>query len=477
VMHAGKPSAGLAAALLALSSAPAGAQTVEELQRQIDELKAQVKALTEARAAAAPEAAAPADAPVATATAPASPVMPEPVAPPPPQLAQAAPPPTADKPWYERLQLRGYAQIRYNAFLSGDETAPAGISRLRSVQDSSINENGNFSLRRVRIALQGNVTDDIAIYIQPDFATAVNNQSGSERREGFVQLRDAYVDWFLDDANSFRLRIGQMKIPFGWENLQSSSSRIPLDRSDAINSGPVSERDIGIAALYTPPAAAAVWSRLAKDGQKTFGNNAAFAVGVYNGQGGNRTERNGSLSTVAMATWPFALDGLGLDGQVLELGGSVLLNRFRPELRAGGVSAIDYDDERVGIHAILYPQPFGVQAAWNWGRGPEWDRDLLAIREQSLNGGYVQLMYDLGETSLGRIIPYGRWQRYRGGWKASLNAPSLATDELELGLEWRFMKALELTLAFATTERAEADERRTGRAEGSLIRTQLQWSY
>jgi hypothetical protein len=36
---------------------------------------------------------------------------------------------------------------------------------------------------------------------------------------------------------------------------------------------------------------------------------------------------------------------------------------------------------------------------------------------------------------------------------------------------------LELTIAYSHMKRLEADERRTGRAEGDLIRTQLQWNY
>ncbi|WP_276309818.1 porin [Phenylobacterium deserti] len=401
------------------------------------------------------------------------------------QSAQAAAAPVAEseeepsKAWYERLRLRGYTQLRYNGFLSGDDTAPDGLSRLRSVHDASINESGGFSLRRVRLVLEGDVTDRVSLYLQHDFGAAVNNQSGTERRENFGQLRDAYVDVFPTRDRTVRIRFGQSKVPFGWENLQSSSNRLTLDRSDAINSGVPGERDIGVVAYYTPTRVQAIWDRLKENDQKLFGNYGAFGVGVYNGQGTNRTERNNSLMTVAMATWPFELDGLGpmFEGQVLELGGSAMLNKFRPEIRAGGVSAVDYDDNRVGLHAILYPQPFGIQAEWSGGRGPEFDETTRTIREQSLGGGYVQLMYDMGETAVGRVIPYARWQRYRGGWKASTNAPRLETDEFELGFEWHFMESLELTTAYARMKRREPDERRVGRAEGDLIRTQLQWSY
>lgn len=480
----------IAGTLLALPG-PAAAQTIEELKREIDELRTMVKALQAAQAAGTPHAAEPktiaagasvtaGGAPVPATSLAASPAV-APVAATsanaPVVLASA--PAHKSKAWYERLMIRGYTQMRYNAFLSGDDTAPAGISRLRSVHDSSISDKGSFSLRRVRLVLQGDVTDRLSIYIQPDFATAVNNQAGSERREGFGQLRDAYADFFLDKDKRFHLRFGQSKVPYGWENLQSSSNRLTLDRSDAINSAVPGERDLGVVAFYTPTHVQKIWDRLAEDGQKLFGNYGAFGLALYNGQGINKTEQDKHLMKVAMATWPFELDGLGemFEGQVLEVGASGMLNKVRPEIRSGGVSAIAYDDNRAGAHIVLYPKPFGFQAEWNWGKAPQFDTATQTIRSKKLSGGYIQTMYRIKESPIGPIMPYARWQRYRGGWKASTNAPRLETDELELGVEWQIIKPLELTIAYASMKRSEADERRTGRAEGQLIRTQLQFSY
>lgn len=464
-----------AVSLIALMPDMAQAQTSADLQRQIDALKAQVEALTAALAAG--KGAAPA--PVAASATPAPPAAFAAASAPPPAPVPAATAAPKAKAWYEKLSLRGYTQMRYNGFLSGDDTAPTGESRLRSVHDSSISDRGSFSLRRARLVVQGDISDRVSLYLQSDFATAVNNQAGSERREGFAQLRDAYADVFLDKAKSLRLRFGQSKVNYGWENMQSSSNRLTLDRSDAINSAVPSERDLGVVAYYTPPSVQKIWDRLGHDGQKLFGNYGAFGLGVFNGQGTNRTEQNRGLMKVAFATWPFALDGLGdaFEGQVFEIGGSAMLNDVQPELRSGAVSAVAYKDNRVGLHAILYPQPLGIQAEWNWGKGPEYDRDSLSILTRSLQGGYVQMMYRLPTESIGALMPYGRWQHYRGGWKASTNAPRLETDEVELGLEWQPWKALEFTLAYARMKRAEADERRTGRAEGDLIRTQVQWNY
>lgn len=462
---------------------PDYADIIADLQRQIDELKATVadlKAAQMASTAPAPAAvAAPDAAPALAQASPSAPVVA------PTALAQAAssttPPAQASarrgKPWYEKLTLRGYTQMRMNQIVSGDDTAPAGVSRLRTIGDGDVRDNGTFSLRRVRLVLQGDVNDYLSLYLQPDFAVAVSNQSAGERREGFAQLRDAYADVFPTGDKSFRIRLGQSKVPYGWENMQSSSNRLALDRTDAINSAAPGERDLGVVAYYTPPRVQKIWDRLSADGQKLFGNYGAFGLGIFNGQGLNRTETNSNVMTVALATWPFELDGLGLDGQVLELGGSIMRNRVNIELRTGGVSPVSYKDNRVGLHGILYPQPFGLQAEWNWGTGPQFDPVTRQIQERPLRGGYVQAMARVRQSPLGPFYPFARWQYYRGGFKGAINAPRLETEELELGLEFLPTPTLELTVTYGWASRREADERRFGQAEGELLRVQAQWNY
>ncbi len=485
-----RPSYGLAvrlitAGLLASTCAPAMAQTespassqvpdqattIADLQRQIDELKAMVSALQTTQAAPSPS-----PAPIA---APA-PAQPAPVsAPPAPDsipLAAATPKPKREA-WYEKLRLRGYTQMRFNQIVSGDADAPAGVSRLRSIHDSAVNGDSNFTFRRMRLVLQGDLNEHVSVYFQPDFAAAVSNQSVGERREGTVSLRDMYADVFPTGDKSFRIRLGQSKVPYGWENMQSSSNRLALDRTDAINSAASGERDLGIVAYYTPPRVQAIWDRLADDGQKLFGNYGAFGFGVFNGQGLNRTETDNDLMAVALATWPFELDGLGLNGQVFEIGGSVMRNTIRPEIRTGGVSPVGFKDNRVNLHAILYPQPFGVQAEWNWGTGPEFVPATGRIEERPVDGGYVQVMAKIDQTPIGTIHPFARWQYYRGGFKAAINAPRLETEELELGLEFQIDPALEITTTYGWASRKEADERRFGQAEGQILRVQAQWNY
>lgn len=455
---------------------------IAALQAQVDQLTAMVRALQAAQAAA-PAANALAAAPVAPQAAPATAPAGAAPASTPVQLAAAAaaehPPEHKKKAWHEKLMIRGYTQLRVNEILSGPRTAPSGVSRLRSVQDGGINENGNFSFRRARLVVQGDISDRVSLYMQGDLAAAVSNQSGTERREAFFQMRDAYADVFIDKAKTFRVRLGQSKVPFGWENMQSSSNRIPLDRTDAINAPVPGERDLGIVAYYTPPKIQKIWDELTADGQKLFGNYGAFGMGVFNGQSINRTERTSGMMTVAMASIPVRLDGLGglFEGQVAEFGASGIRNAFRPEVRGGGVSTLAYRDDHIAVHGMIYPKPFGIQAEWTWGRAPQWDPARADIVSRPTVGGYVMGMFRASHTPIGQIIPFGRWQHYRGSWKAATNAPALDSDELEAGVEWQPMKELEVTVSYANVKRNEADERRSGRATGDVVRAQMQWNY
>lgn len=126
----------------------------------------------------------------------------------------------ADK-WYDKVSIRGYVQLRYNRLL---ETNPdLGCEQC----DRSWGDNGGFFIRRTRIIFFGQLSKQVYFYIQPDFASSVSSSSLH-----YSQLRDAYFDIGLDAKNEFRFRVGQSKVPFGFENLQSSQNRLPLDRNE-----------------------------------------------------------------------------------------------------------------------------------------------------------------------------------------------------------------------------------------------------
>ncbi|WP_049622038.1 porin [Frateuria defendens] len=396
-----------------------------------------------------------------------------PVAPAAPQLARAEPAKPAARKWYDRIGLRGYMQIRYNHEVGGD------AYDLRTPGDRFVGGNQGFGIRRARVVLSGDLNDYVSLYFQPDFGSTPTGSTTSN----FAQLRDAYADIYLDRQREFRIRAGQSKIPYGWENLQSSQNRLSPDRADALNSGLRDERDIGALFYYTPQVAHERFQDLVKSGLKGSGDYGVLGLGFYNGQGANRAERNNSLHTVLHATYPFKFD----NGQYLEVGADAYTGRFvvgtapvsldgRSFTPAVPASAEGSKDQRVAAHVIYYPQPFGVQAEWTVGRGPELDVARRRIRTRSLRGGYVQAMYKV-DGAFGSLMPYLKWQTYRGASKFDNNAPRMKVDEIEAGVEWQPSSALEIALAYANMRRTNTTAAPYRQVDGDLLRLQLQVNY
>lgn len=398
----------------------------------------------------------------------------------PPVIAQAPMPATAagtgssavpvaaEKPkakWFERLALRGYTQFRYNEVLDN------ALDDYRHYADRSWADDQSFLIRRARVVLSGDLTDHLAVYIQPDFAVTPPGSSQTH----FVQLRDAYADIAFDARKEFRIRVGQSKIPYGFENLQSSQNRLALDRNDAFNSCCKDERDIGAFLYWAPAHIRALFKDINDRGLKGSGDYGALALGIYNGQGANRLEANDQFHLVARFSWPW----LFANGQIVEAGAQVVSGRFMPSVDAGiALNAPDsgFQDARFGVSALLYPQPFGLQAEWNWGRGPALSVDQTQISVAALNGGYIQAMYRV-ESPLGILTPFVRWQYFDGAMKFERNAPRTSVSETELGIEWQIRPEVELTTMYVLTDRTNVLVAPYEEVDGDLLRFQLQWNY
>lgn len=144
------------------------------------------------------------------------------------------------KEWYERINIRGYTQFRINSVLWNDESQAPPYHPA----DRSIGPFNEFFIRRCRLIFSGDLSDRLYFYIQPDFAGGV--PGARDGAINFTQLRDCYGDVYLTKNKVNRVRVGLSKVPFGWDNLQSSSNRLPLDRSDPINSAINGERGMGV---------------------------------------------------------------------------------------------------------------------------------------------------------------------------------------------------------------------------------------
>jgi len=347
----------------------------------------------------------------------------------------------------------------------------ARLGTFQQVDESAAAVATSLFIRRMRLILSGDINDHLSLYLQPDFAVTPSGSTSTH----FVQLRDAYVDYAFDKRKEWRVRVGQSKIPYSFENLQSSQNRIPLDRNDATNSCCRDERDLGAFFYWAPAHIRQRFKELVASGLKGSGDYGVVALGVYNGQGANRFERNDSFHVVGRLTWPWKF----ANGQIIEAGVQAVNGRFMPTADARvalRATANGFQDQRVGLHAVLYPQPFGVQAEWNWGKGPELSADQRRIDVDDLQGGYVQAMYKL-DTERGTFFPLLRWQYFDGAMKFERNAPSTHIDDIELGVEWQPMPALELTALYTLLDRTNVIDQPYTQFEGDLLRLQLQWNY
>lgn len=368
--------------------------------------------------------------------------------------------------WYDSFNIRGYMQVRYNRLF---ETNPD----LKCDQcDKSWGNNGGIFLRRIRIIFYGKISERVYFYIQPDFASAASSNALQ-----FAQIRDAYMDLGLDPNNEFRLRLGQSKIPFGFENMQSSQNRLPLDRNDGLNSAFSNERDLGAFFYWAPQEKRKLLSSLVSQGLKGSGDYGVIGLGVFNGQTANKKEMNNELHTVARVSVP-----LEIKDQIIEPGIQAYTGNYVlfPENITNGVKTAEgnsYLDQRIATTFVLYPKPFGIQAEYNWGVGPEFNPVTNSVESQKLKGGYATLSY---RTKINNqvFIPFTRIQYYDGGKKHELDARSYKVNELELGMEWEPNKTFELVVMWTNSSRRFEDAKNPiNFQKGSLVRIQAQINF
>jgi polyhydroxyalkanoate synthesis regulator phasin len=362
------------------------------------------------------------------------------------------------KAWTNNIKINGYVQNRVTGMQSGDEGAVLWPDSTGSFGDDRSGSGGgnNFRIRRARIIFSGQVGDHLGFYIQPDFASS----AGSGGSNNVAQLRDAYGDIFIDKEKVHRFRVGQSKVPFGYENLQSSSNRLALDRHDAMNSAVRDERDTGVFYYYTPKNVQDLFKEITDAGLKHTGNYGMFGIGAYMGQGANQNDLNDNWHNVARFTYPWKTES----GQIFEAGiqgyrgkyvrstgsyfqqgvtdgnfnavisstqaasgctgglpscyltssdfavsGATSGNPSSSSSRRGSITArpgVDPDDrngfkdERIAVSFRMYPQPWGLEGEWNWGTSPGLDMAENKVKNKSLHGGYIQGSYFAKDVNL-----------------------------------------------------------------------------
>jgi Phosphate-selective porin O and P len=370
------------------------------------------------------------------------------------------------KNWFENFSIRGYMQIRYNRLLETNEN-------LKCEQcDRSVGKGGGFIIRRGRIILSGYIHNRVFFYIQPDFGSTTGTT------QNIFQLRDAYIDVSLDKKNEFRLRLGQSKVPYGFENMQSSQNRLPLDRHDGMNSAVSNERDMGAFFYWAPTKTRDLFTSFVRDNLKGSGDYGVFAFGAYNGQTANRAEQNDNLHIVARFSYP-----LVVGKQIIEPGIQAYTGKYvlPTDLRSPSVKAannFEFTDQRIAGSFVLYPKPLGIQAEYNWGKGPEYNPAKDSIETKNLHGGYITASVRVNGKKNWVFFPFTRVQQYYGGKKHELDARRYEVKELETGVEWQLNKNFELTTSYVISKRRFEDSKlKNNLQSGNYLRLQAQLNF
>jgi len=244
--------------------------------------------------------------------------------------------PPKKKAWYDTVKVSGYAQGRFQYYPDYPNADRKTLSN-------------EFLVRRARFKFTFEPNDRTHVVVEPDLG------------EGKVEARDVYIQRYLDDQKTFSLRIGQQKIPFGFETPQSSSVRLPFERNYVAATMFPGERDTGLVLFFTSPED----HKLFDASRKTafgVGDYGTLAIGFFNGQGRNQAEANSSKHFVVRVAKPFSLGAAGRYGEV---GASYWRGHYFSNWGSGSE---DFADRLLGFHVFIEPRPFGLQGEYYTGK-------------------------------------------------------------------------------------------------------------
>ena len=309
--------------------------------------------------------------------------------------------------WYDNIKFSGYGMVQYEA------------------QDKEDAETNSFNLRLLRMILDGKVGEF-------DWRAQVQGTNAKGPGEPTVQIVDLYTEWVAH--KEFRVRVGQFKRPFTFENPTHPVTQGWRGYADVINrlsgfgdrAGEKSSggRDIGIQV------------------QGDIIKNAAgrellhYQVGVFNGEGINRADKDNRKDIIG-GLWVMPVKGLRVGA-------------FGWTGSHGGMTTAAGTDESVSLNRYCL--------------SAEWDKDEYTFRAEYLHSqglgtgviGSTNINYALGDKADGwyvfGIVPVvksklhakARYQSYRVAkeWSSSVN-------QFECGLNYFFTKNLEMHLEYS----------------------------
>ena len=311
------------------------------------------------------------------------------------------------KSWYDNIKFSGYGMLQYQA------------------QDKENAESNSFNLRLLRMIVDGKVGEF-------DWRAQIQGTNAKGPGEPTVQLVDLYTEWVAH--KEFKVRVGQFKRPFTFENPTHPVTQGWRGYADVINrlsgfgdrAGEKSSggRDIGIQVQgdVLPNASGRALLH--------------YQVGVFNGEGINRSDKDNRKDIIG-GLWVMPISG-------------VRIGAFGWTGSHGGMTVGNKTNESVGLNRYCL--------------SAEYDKDEYTFRAEYLHSqglgtgviGSTVINEALGDKADGwyafGIVPIiksklhakARYQTYRvkKEW-------SSAKTSYEIGLNYYFSKKIEMHLEYA----------------------------
>lgn len=250
-----------------------------------------------------------------------------------------------------------------------------------------------------------------------------------------VEVKDAYVD--LKFPPQWGVRVGQFKVPFSSQILESSGVRLAPERA-LINLRTVpGERDRGILFTYQ-------WS-----GDPHWP--LQVQAGLFNGAGPNHNDNNTDKDFILSIATP---------AKPLSLRASFLHGRFQNPAQ-GGQPGGEVTKSRWGVDGRYSQGPWMIEGQYAQGKG---DNNGLRVSTTDVQGYYVQFAYKIPDIPLTPIV---RWQYY----DPDTNTPKNAIQGPLVGFVYDPTRYLRYTLAWEQLN----DRSRPGKRDTLILRAQLHY--
>jgi hypothetical protein len=299
---------------------------------------------------------------------------------------------------YEKDQTRLEMEFRLMAWgvQAGPDLVPSGAGA-PPAQDGDIYD---FFVRRARILVRATLSSSLEIFFQ---AGEDNMGSRILKDDAGFRFKDAMLNY--RHGEGLQLAVGQFKVPFLRQNLESGFNQLLVDRSIATAIPPAVEgqRD---------------------DGGMIWGNRGGmqYRVAVFDGSDQEDTNTNSSLRGSARVSynWFTPEPGFGFTGttfgkqKVLQIGGQGDWQDGRTDPRDATAFQNERRDYRAWAFDYFYEQPY--QSGWSLVTEGAWiqrrdDYLTAGLDTLSTHAGYVQAGVRFPwECGIGHLQISGRYE-------------------------------------------------------------------